>query len=184
MPGLQRAHAPTPAPTRPPHTSPHRPFEQRGRSRRRGNSGAPPRPGFPPPGGAGPESPWVGGGAGPGARGSAGVAAVRVSAPGSPGWVPGVPSAFREGDSATRSRIEKLRETENERRELGRQHLLTEPRCAPAQVRSRTCGPLLPTPLRNWRGEGRAELQLQRRGHTMRGREQRQERRVPRRSWV
>lgn len=34
--------------------------------------------------------------------------------PGGPGWVLSVPSAFRKGDSATRSRVEKLRKTKNE----------------------------------------------------------------------
>lgn len=175
-----------PVPTRSPHTSPHRPLEQRrGGS---GNSGAPPRPGFPPPGGArGPRAPGSGE-AQAGRRGAGGARLRSVRPSGSPGCVLGVPSASREGDSATRSRIEKLRETENEGRE-GAGASSPSNRAA-----VRICPGLVwnlrprPPPLRNWRregrgGEGRAALQLQCRGHAMRGREQRQERRVPRGSW-
>lgn len=59
-------------------------------------------------------------------------------------WVLSVPCAFREGDSATRSRMEKLRETKNQGRELGRHHPLGAPRRASAQVWFRISGP--PTP--------------------------------------
>lgn len=139
---LQRAHAPTPAPIRPPHTSPHRPFEQkRSRSRRRGELGRASAAWFPTAWGRGAREPL-----GRGRRGARGAQLRSVRPPGSPGWVLGVPSAFREGDSATRSRIEKLRGTKNEGRELGRHHLRTEPRRASAQVRSRTGGPLPHTP--------------------------------------
>lgn len=54
---------------------------------------------------------------GPGAVGLARGRLVATSAPrssgGSPGWVVSVSSAFREGDSAMLSRVEKLCETRN-----------------------------------------------------------------------
>ncbi|VCX10374.1 unnamed protein product, partial [Gulo gulo] len=50
--------------------------------------------------------------AGAGPQGSARFRPAR--APGGPGWVLSVPSAFRKGDSATRSRVEKLCKTKNE----------------------------------------------------------------------
>lgn len=158
-PRLQRAHAPTPTAARPPHTSPHRPWKsRRSRSVRHPRIGHVSAAWFPNTWGAGPEGPRVGGGAGSGragprAGGSARVAAVRASAPRGPArprdsrdWVLSVPCAFREGDSATRSRVEKLREIKNQGRELGRHQPLGAPRHASAQVSGRTSGPPTPTP--------------------------------------
>lgn len=48
--------------------------------------------------------------------------------PGGPGCVLSVRSAFREGDSAMRSRVEKLRKTKNAGKELERHHPLAAPR--------------------------------------------------------
>lgn len=119
------------------------------------------RPRFPAPGGRSPRSPAGrearAGTRGPGApRLGARLSGARfrlVRPHGGPGWVLSVPSAFREGDSATRSRVEKLPKTKNEGKELGRHHPLAAPR-----PRSRTSGappsPLPRNPARG--GEGSA----------------------------
>lgn len=140
------------------------------------------RPRFPAPGGRSPRSP-----AGREARaGTRGPRAPRLGARlsgarfrlvrphGGPGWVLSVPSAFREGDSATRSRVEKLPKTKNEGKELGRHHPLAAPR-----PRSRTSGAPHPHSPGIRHAEGRAALQPQCRGHAMRGRERPREEEAP-----
>lgn len=89
--------------------------------------------------------------------------------PGSPGWVLSVPSVFREGDSATLSRVEKPCETRNRARKRGRGGIALSQGRGGCPLRSdlEPTGPH-PQPPGIRRQEGSAALQPQCRGHATR----------------